>query len=185
MFKVGDIISRYAGGAPIKVTGLNQKLNVYYGKYVESGLNTNILMGQVVPYKDLTPDLLKEKDEDKMTNTLFQWTKEDKTFFGHHIATNNQGKYVMEIKGSGNVVLVDLVDLQEVTPYTIGVVFFGTNTAVYNYTAQPGLYKVGEVFVLKNHNGLSLVQIHSVDGKSKAATKEFTPLGKVTLEMQQ
>ena len=171
-YKVGTLVTVRSGTSTLEILSYNPIYNSYLCKYVKSGKIVYASYEEIKPYK---PEL---KDT-KMA--LFQFTKDDKVHFGHHIATNNQGKYVMELKGSGDVMLVDPLDLQEVTPYTIAVKFFG-GTSVYQYTAKPNTFKKGDVYVLTNQNGTALVMIDAVDTKSKATTKEFTPLGKVMLE---
>lgn len=96
--------------------------------------------------------------------------------FGTKLATNSEGKWVMEVKGTSEVVSVDKYEVEEVIPHTIDIKFFnGSSDRKYSYLAPKGKYNIGEVFVLENQNGVSFVTIVGVDTKSSSAHKEFTP----------
>lgn len=119
--------------------------------------------------------------EQDMTTKLYEITTAGRVVYGHKLATNSQGQWVMEIKGSGDVIAVDKDNVQEVLPYTIAVQF-ETGKMTYSYLAEAGKYKIGEFFILDSPNGRAIVQVTGVDTKSNAATKQFTPLVKLLTE---
>lgn len=118
---------------------------------------------------------------DDMTTKLYEISRGTETLYGHKLATNSQGQWVMEIKGSGDVIAVDKANVQEVLPYTIGVQF-ETGKMVYSYLADAGKFKEGEFYILDAPHGRAIVQVVEVDTKSAGATKQFTPLAKLLTE---
>lgn len=119
--------------------------------------------------------------EQDMTTKLYEISHGTETLYGHKLATNSQGQWVMEIKGSGDVIAVDKANVQEVLPYTIGVQF-ETGKMIYSYLADAGKFKEGEFYILDTPNGRAIVQVVEVDTKSAGATKQFTPLAKLLTE---
>lgn len=122
--------------------------------------------------------------EKTMASKLYEFQKDGKTTFGSKLAVNSSGLWVMEVKGTGEAVLVDKTTVEEVIPYTIGVQFIsghGTSGTTYHYTAPKGKFEYG-FYLLKNHNGTSLVQVVLLDSRSTSATKEFTPSVKFVTE---
>lgn len=101
---------------------------------------------------------------------LFQ-TKEETPRFGTMLATNSAGKYVLEMKGSGEVLAFDKNDVEEVKPYTVGV-RFELNGTEYHYLSSKGAVEKGDVLIVSGSGSLAFVT--SVDNKSDKATKELT-----------
>jgi len=119
--------------------------------------------------------------EGKTVNKLYEIKHEDQTLYGHKLAVNSAGKWVMEIKGTGAVLAVDKSEVEEVMPHTISIQFDKGKQA-YAYLAEAGKYKVGELYVLDAPYGRSIVQVIAVDTKSVHATKQFEPLAKLVTE---
>ena len=120
-----------------------------------------------------------DKKENDMNN-LYEFTMNDKQLFGTKIAVNSAGLWVMEVKGSGDVVTVDKDKVEEVIPHTIGVRFLG-NGPTYHYFAPKGKFNKG-FYLFSNQNGANLVEVSALDTKSKQATREFTPTLKFVTE---
>lgn len=108
----------------------------------------------------------------------------EKVIYGTYLATNSAGQYVMEEKGTGKIITANKEDVSEVVPYTIEVKFLSghDNGTIYPYTSEKDKFQVGDLCLLKNQNGTSLVLVENVDTKSKKATKDFTPISKVVTE---
>lgn len=119
--------------------------------------------------------------EKEMTKKLYEFEIDFMTHYGHKLAVNSEGKWVMEVKGQSAPVAVNKEDVQEVIPYSIGVRFTGGNTQVYHYTADKGKFEKG-LYLFNSAGGLSLCEVVELDTKSKMATKEFTPALKVVTE---
>jgi hypothetical protein len=109
---------------------------------------------------------------------LYEIKQGEETIYGHKLATNSQGQWVMETKGSGDVLAVDKSLVQEVLPYTISV-SYGKTDKNYAYLAEAGQYKVGDVFVIDAPYGRAIVNVVAVDTKSPQATTVFHPLAQL------
>ena len=116
-----------------------------------------------------------------MTTKLYEIKQGDEACYGHKLAINSQGQWVMEVKGTGRFIAVDKASVQEVLPHTIGVQF-DSNKTVYHYLAEAGKYNKGDFYIFDVSYGRSIVQIVEVDSKSKSATVEFKPLAKIKTE---
>jgi hypothetical protein len=101
---------------------------------------------------------------------LFQ-TKEETPRFGTMLATNSAGKYVLEMKGSGDVLTFEKSEVEEVKPYTVGV-RFELNGIEYHYLSRKGDVEKGDVLFVSGSGSYAFVT--SVDTKSDKATKELT-----------
>jgi hypothetical protein len=107
--------------------------------------------------------------------TLYEIKQFDKTVFGHKLAVNSLGQWVMEIKGSGEVIAVDKKEVTEVVPYTIGLKF-SQQGQTYNYFNEARDLVKGDVLVMDGYGsgGYQLAIVVAVDTKSKEATKEIS-----------
>ena len=124
---------------------------------------------------------IKGEWKDNDMSKLYEISRGTETLYGHKLATNSQGQWVMEIKGTGDVIAVDKATVQEVLPYTIAVQF-ETGKQTYSYLAEAGKYQIGEFYILDAPNGRAIVQVTGVDTKNAAATKQFTPIAKLLTE---
>ena len=101
--------------------------------------------------------------------------------YGHKLAVNSLGEWVMEIKGTGQVISVDKKNVSEVTPYSIRVQF-NTNGQTYEYLDEKRQFEPGEFYIVDGYNGgaYAIARVVAVDTKSKHATKEFSPFKKIS-----
>lgn len=132
-------------------------------------LNTN-------PCKEILLNTATKKDND-MTK-LYEIKTMGQSLYGHKLAVNSKGQWVMEVKGTGEIIAVNPSAVEEVMPHTIGVQF-ETDKTVYHYTAEAGKHNVGDLYVLDAPGGRAIVQVVGVDTKNTAATKPFKPLAKL------
>lgn len=122
-------------------------------------------------------------EPDMADKKLYEIESSTGVIYGHKLAVNSQGSWVMELKGTGAVIAVDKNLVKEVLPHTIGVRFFNSNSkTVYQYIADAGLASKGDLFVFESAYGLAIVQVVEVDTKSKSATVEFKPVAKLSVE---
>jgi hypothetical protein len=133
-----------------------------------------------VPAKSLYGQYQPTKEK-KMTDKLYEISRGTETLYGHKLATNSQGQWVMEIKGTGDVIAVDKATVQEVLPYTIAVQF-ESGKQTYSYLAEAGKYQIGEFYIVDTPHGRSIVQVTGVDTKNASGTKQFTPIAKLLTE---
>jgi len=175
-FRIGDIVRLKTGTAPIEVT--DATAHWITGIYLKSKTEVYLRNSRdFVMYDKINTT------QGKNTMTLYQFTVNNDTKYGTYLATNSQGLFVMEEKGTGVIYTVGKTAVEEVMPYTIGVVFLSSgSTTEYSYLATAGKYEVGQIFLMDNNYGHSLVTITKVDTKSKAATTDFNPITRVLTE---
>lgn len=129
-------------------------------------------------------EAIEEEEETQMTKKLYEIKDEDNNVsYGHKLARDSSGNWVMEIKGRGDVVSVEPSKIKEVLPYTIDVSFSDTGQN-YSYISEAGFASVGDLFVIDAPSGRQIVRVESVNTESKSATKEFKPLGKLLLDTE-
>ena len=124
-----------------------------------------------------------KKETEMTTKKLYEITTVNGTEYGHKLATDSTGKWVMEIKGTGAVLAVDKDKVSEVLPYTIGIKFLGgANKTVYQYLADAGTVEAGGLYLCESIYGTALVHVAEVDTRSTSATTHFKPLAKIKME---
>lgn len=92
--------------------------------------------------------------------------------YGHKLAVDSSGNWVMEIKGTGEVRSFSKSQVTEVVPYSVSIKFGGTSSE-YNYLAVKGDWVVGDLVIL-NSGGSTIATITGTDTKSNKATKWIT-----------
>ena len=102
--------------------------------------------------------------------------------YGHKLAVNSAGKWVMEIKGTGEVITCDKDDVEEVMPYTVSVQF-QTGKQIYNYLAEKGSVELNAFYIFDAPLGRAIAQVIKLDTKSPAASVEFKPLAKLNVTL--
>lgn len=100
---------------------------------------------------------------------LFQ-TKEATPRFGTLLATNSAGLYVMEMKGTGEVLTFAKTEVEEVKPYTVRIRFSNSNSE-YDYLSRKGDVDKGDVIIVSG--SVDFAQVVAVDTKSDRATKDL------------
>lgn len=119
--------------------------------------------------------------EEDMTK-LYEVTAGFGKTYATKLAVDSEGNWVMEPKGGGTVFSANPKDIEEVLPYTISVVF-KDGGQVYSYLAEKGKYEEGAFYMMNNRdNNFTIVQVTKVDTKSRTATKDFKPFGKLSVE---
>ena len=109
---------------------------------------------------------------------LYEILSDGVTKYGYKLAVNSKSEWVMETKGTGEVVAVDPSIVTEVLPYTIDVSYTGEALHNYSYLADQGKYEVGDVLVIHGPatGSWCLVRVEKINTKSRAATKEIKPI---------
>ena len=104
----------------------------------------------------------------------------DQIHYGHYLATNSSGQWVMKEKGTGKIHTVDKADVYEVLPYTIAIRLLndGSMGKNYHYFADKDKSQKDQVFVLDS----AIVVVADVDTKAKSATKDFKPTVEILLK---
>lgn len=108
--------------------------------------------------------------------------------YGHKLAVNSSGKWVMEIKGTGEVITCDKDDVEEVLPYTVSVQF-ETGKQIYNYLAEEGSVELNAFYIVDvpyltqySPVGRYIAQVVKLDTKSPAA-EEIKLLAKLNVTL--
>lgn len=143
--EVGDIVRLKSGNAPLEVIA-----------FLGNDIQARYLSDRHGHYEPITRSrnrfVLHEnfpKEEIMTTPTLYQ-TKDGK--FGTELARNSEGKIVLELKGTGDVIAIDPSDLTEVRPYTV-------NVAGGHYEAPKGVLKKGDLLILNGR----VEPVHEID----------------------
>lgn len=184
MLKPGEIVQHCQTKDLYKITD-----RVGQGYYSAENLTEGCFTSKLVGYKLVRVSKTKEKVLEELNQTEDKKGNEMKTLYEykgkyvHLLATNSDGKHVVEEKGTGEVFSVeDNSLLVEVIPYSIGVKF-NPKGKVYHYTAPKDTYKEGEFYLVASDQW-AIVQVVAVDTRSKSATKEFKPLGKLSMQTE-
>lgn len=181
-FNVGDLVRLTAGEAQMQVLNIRSRPS---GNEVQADYVSRIKRGYLTSTKwrsehdytyfnnNTTNNIPTEKENTEMKNKLYQ-TKEATTRFGTLLATNSQGKLVLEMKGTGDVVAFDSHEIEIVTPYTFGVKFPNNNTE-YHYLGKDGEVAVGDMVMLDNSptGKFEIARVTSVNSRSESATVVF------------
>jgi len=111
--------------------------------------------------------------EDDM-NELYEIKLGSETAYGYKLAMNSENKLVMEIKGTGNIVVVSPDDVKEIMPYTITVTSF-SGDAQRSYTIENGKVAVNDIVLHmpKGSKTVGLGIVTALDTKVKGAA-QFT-----------
>lgn len=179
-FSVGDRVRLVAGEAQMKVLAVRTR---EYGNEIQADYVSRIGRGYLTSSKwrserdyvhfNNTSNTHKEKETTEMKSKLYQ-TKEETARFGTLLATNSQGKLVLEMKGTGEVLAFDRDQVEVVMPYTFGVKFPNNNTE-YHYLGKDGEVAVNDMVMLDNSptGKFEIARVTSVNTRSEAATVVF------------
>ena len=99
---------------------------------------------------------------------LYEWKTGDVVFYGHKLAVNSAGQWVMETK-QGDIHTVDKKVVSEVMPYTVDCQYFGNGGHPYSFFAKQGDVEVGDVILHPTYD--SPMVVVKLDTKSKSASK--------------
>lgn len=169
-FKLGDIVQYKRGTKHYRV--------IYVSKYGHKRSYDILAEDGYNCHNDIPEHKLKlvetQTEETQMSEELYQIKETEK--YGKKIAVNSQGKIVLEIKGTGEVVAVDKTEIEEVFPYTFEVKFFG-NSNVYAFLGKEGQVEKGDILIYTSGPYEdNICQVVATDTKSRKATKEFKGL---------
>jgi len=113
--------------------------------------------------------------------TLYEIKQGVDTVFGHKLAVNSKGEWVMEIKGTGAVVAVDKANVNKVVPFTIGVKYTENGTQYHYLANSDDAWEVDQFLIMPPYGsgGYQLARITGVDTKSDRATAEINYLKRI------
>ena len=185
--KPGDIVRRSQGQAPLRVTKIlgARAQAVYCGStyYPDGQLYIAARLIKIHRAEEIAPRYrgrlssddhahLKTQHQMEIDDMpkLYQ-TKEEPARFGTLLATNSAGLFVLEMKGSGEVLTFKKNEVEEVKPYTVRV-SFGDGGKNYDFLSRKGDVEVGDLLMINGY--ANIAQVMAVDTKSDGATKNLT-----------
>lgn len=103
------------------------------------------------------------------------------TVFGHKLAVNSKGEWVMEIKGTGSVIAVDKSTVTKVVPFTVSVKYTESGTEYHYLANADDGWGVDQFLIMPPYGsgGYQLARITGVDTKSDRATAELAYLKRI------
>jgi hypothetical protein len=171
MFKVGDIVRLRNGEKPQRVERINTERSgfqtiecQYLGSVRQNPENLEVHWRKP---RDIYDFVLYEGEDATMTQQLWETVAEPKRF-GVKIATNSQGKIVLEMKDKlGAVELFDPHEVRVVLPYTM---MLSDSTGHNSHVrSKPGIFQVGDV-VLDFDSG-KMFKVTELDTQNGSARK--------------
>ncbi len=185
-FAVGDKVRLKAGHAQMVVVSIKDKaIQADYVSRTRAGYRGCLKWrpeSDFVFYNNKTEETLVETLEGntEMKNKLYQ-TKESTPRFGILLAVNSQGKLVLEMKGTNEVLAFDKDEIEVVTPFTFAVKFPSNNTE-YHYLGKEGDVAVGDLLLLDNSpvGKSEFARVTAVNTRSEVANVHFKGVKLVT-----
>lgn len=96
-------------------------------------------------------------------------TKEETPRYGHILATNSAGKFVMELRGSDEMITIEKNMVEAVMPYTVDVKFIGASKdEPYSFFSNAGDLAAGDLIYMPKYNYFGYVM--KVDTRQEKAT---------------
>lgn len=179
-FQEGDYVRKTMGKRIAVVTGFHGATQMHV-KYLHN--NTHAYYEYQSNFVKVDKDAFNEKGElltMPATNKLYEINYAGEAA---RIATKLMEKsptsWIMEVKGTNEVLVVPAANCKEIIPYTIKVVY--TSGTVSHYHADPGQYEKGDIYLVTTSGKPELAQIVEVDSKG-VSNKEFKHSGKLVVE---
>lgn len=151
----------------------NQDLDKYFGYVIYKGQKAdNDWFESNYTFNHTTATY--EKREKSTMSKLYKVV--DKEIYGNYLATNGEGKIVLDLKGGG-VAAYTKEEIEEVVPYSVGVRFrndtgSSMSTKIYHYWVDRGTVEVNDVVFAADYSNPAIVV--ELDTKSAAANKRLT-----------
>lgn len=162
--KVGDYVTFLNGKKIIEVTEIRADYSNYVkGVYIESGKAIK------EHYSYFSHAFEQNTNTKTMKEQLYTWNDPQNTaVYGTKLAMNSAGEYVLEIKGTGQVVTMDPQLLTEVIPYT----FMAKNGSTEkHFIGTEGKVSVGDTLIQTSAATLKIWVVKETDTKNKTAVK--------------
>ena len=170
--EVGDHVILGNGKKIIEVTetGADGCSGYVKGVYVESGkvITEHYSYFSPAPEKNTNTQTMKEQlytwnDQSKLSTSTH-----DNAVYGTKLAMNSAGEYVLEIKGTGQIVTMDPQLLTEVIPYTFMAMNGSTEK---HFISTEGKVSVGDTLIQTSAATLKIWVVKETDTKNKNAVK--------------
>ncbi len=176
IFSKGDIIVSKSGHRPmVAESDVYKGTYRFYARYVHSNVQRYVYRDTMKLYDEQPP-----AKENAMTIYTIKLA-EGKTTYGTKVGVNSANKFLMEEKGTGEILVVAPDAVEEIVPHTVSVSEIGSERVNYHYMIEPGKLLPGDLVLhtSKGSKEFSLGIVRAVDTKFKAA-KEFRGVKLVT-----
>jgi len=169
--KVGDYVTFLNGKKIIEVTKIRADYSNYVkGVYVESG---KVIKDH---YSYFSPAPEQNTNTKTMKEQLYTWTDQNKiatsthdnVVYGTKLAMNSAGEYVLEIKGTGQIVTMNPQLLTEVIPYTF---MAKSGSTEKHFIGTEGKVSVGDTLIQTSSATLKIWAVKETNTKNKTAVK--------------
>ena len=160
---VGDHVILGNGKKIIEVTEIGADgYNYVKGVYVESGKVINEYYGYLSPAPENT-------NTKTMKEQLYTWNDpQNNVVYGTKLAMNSAGEYVLEVKGTGQILTMDPQFLTEVIPYTF---MAKSGSTEKHFIGTEGKVSVDDTLVQTSSATLKIWVVKQIDTKNKTAVK--------------
>lgn len=159
------------GKAPLIIAGTCSWCGRYVCCYTKSGAVTSRYRLDLVPYVG-DCNTTETKGTEDMT-ALYMWKDADgKEVYGHKLAVNGSGLWVMEARDN-SLHTVEPKLVEKVMPYTVGVTYFGgASRQQYHFFARKEDFEIGDVVFCPLYD--TPVVVDKLDTKAETATVWLT-----------
>jgi len=162
--EVGDHVILGNGKKIIEVTEIGADYSNYVkGVYVESGkvINDHYSYFSPAPEENTNTKTMKEQ--------LYTWNDpQNNAVYGTKLAMNSAGEYVLEIKGTGQIVTMNPQLLTEVIPYTF---MAKSGSTEKHFIGTEGKVSVGDTLIQTSSATLKIWAVKETNTKNKTAVK--------------
>ena len=144
-----------------------------YARYRRQYLSLVNCRSRLFPDHPCNNDSETQSREENEMPTLYSWPQSDtEKAYGHKLAVNSEGHWVMETRASNpEVCLVDPTLVEKVMPYTVTLSHLKAETGVKKYYISfEGQVSVGDLILLKT--GI-IMHVDEVDSKIEAAERKL------------
>lgn len=163
-FNVGDVVKKKYGSKPMRILRKAWG-DQWYCEFLHNKNRTYAYDRDLVIYDESPEEPMAE------TKTLYSFKKADGSVaYGSHIGTNSSNNYLIEEKGTGDIHVLSLKDVEEVLPYTFSASIDGKDT---HYVCQPDAVKKGDFLLYTNGSQPQIAVVTAVDTKNKTARAKF------------
>ena len=163
--EVGDYVTFGSSKKIIEITKLapdDYGRNYVAGVYVESGKKIT------EHWTYLSPAPEQNTNTKTMKEQLYTWTDQSNAVYGTKLAMNSAGEYVLEIKGTGQIVTMDPQLLTEVIPYTF---MAKSGSTEKHFIGTEGNVSVNDTLIQTSSATLKIWVVKEIDTKNKTAVK--------------
>jgi hypothetical protein len=162
---VGDHVTLGNGKKIIEITEKrpHNYSNYVKGVYVESGkvIKDHFSYFHPAPEQNTNTKTMKEQ--------LYTWNDSyNDVVYGTKLAMNSAGEYVLEVKGTGQIVTKDPQLLTEVIPYTF---MAKSGSTEKHFIGTEGRVSVGDTLIQTSSATLKIWSVKEIDTKNKTAVK--------------